>query len=156
MGLDISHDTWHGAYSAFMRWREKIAELVGVPLRLMEGFYSAPGGDSWEKLMNGKDIDGFGAAWPFNSYYREVSKGLPIKWEWLKPDPLHVLLVHSDCDGEISPEDAAKIADRLESLLPVLPSGEAMGHIGNWKDKTAQFIEGCRRAAAAGEPLDFH
>ena len=25
MGLDCSHGCWHGAYSAFMRWRAKLA-----------------------------------------------------------------------------------------------------------------------------------
>jgi len=40
MGLDISHGCWHGAYSAFMRWREKISQVAGLPpLALMEGFY---------------------------------------------------------------------------------------------------------------------
>ena len=29
MGLDTTHDCWHGAYSAFMRWRQKIAEVAG-------------------------------------------------------------------------------------------------------------------------------
>ncbi len=29
MGLDVSHDCWHGAYSAFMRWRRKLAEVAG-------------------------------------------------------------------------------------------------------------------------------
>ena len=40
MGLDTSHNAWHGAYSAFMTWRKKIAHLAGFPpLELMEGFY---------------------------------------------------------------------------------------------------------------------
>lgn len=42
MGLDTTHGCWHGAYSAFMRWREKLAEVAGLPpLMLMEGFYLA-------------------------------------------------------------------------------------------------------------------
>jgi len=31
MGLDTSHDAWHGAYSAFMRWRTEIARCIDVP-----------------------------------------------------------------------------------------------------------------------------
>jgi hypothetical protein len=38
MGLDISHGCWEGAYSAFMRWRQQIAEVAGIPLMLMDGF----------------------------------------------------------------------------------------------------------------------
>ena len=29
MGLDTSHNCWSGAYSAFNRWRTKIAEVAG-------------------------------------------------------------------------------------------------------------------------------
>ena len=29
MGLDTTHDCWHGAYSAFMRWRRKVCEVAG-------------------------------------------------------------------------------------------------------------------------------
>jgi hypothetical protein len=155
MGLDTTHGAWHGAYSAFMRWRTKIAELAGIPLPIMEGFYEAPGGTSWDKAAEGKDQENYNL-WPFNAHFRHTHPSLPVKWESLKPDPLHVLLYHSDCDGEIAPEDCGKIADRLEELMPLLPSAEEAGHIGNWKDKTKQFIDGCRAAAKAGEPLGFH
>lgn len=41
MGLDCSHNAWHGAYSAFMRWRIKLAEVAGLPpLEFMEGMSS--------------------------------------------------------------------------------------------------------------------
>lgn len=156
MGLDVSHGAWHGAYSAFMRWRLKIAEVAGIPLKLMEGFYGSPGGyGTWDEAAKGKDIDGV-AHWPFNAYYKEVAPYLPIKWESLRPDPLHALLNHSDCDGEISSRNCAEIAGRLEELLPLLPNGDAPGHIGNWRDKTSQFMEGCRAAAEANEELEFH
>lgn len=29
MGLDTTHDCWHGAYSSFNRWREKICQAAG-------------------------------------------------------------------------------------------------------------------------------
>lgn len=155
MGLDTTHGAWCGAYSAFNRWRTKIAELAGIPLPLMDGHYGAPGGGDWEEHAKGKEIDGY-SLYPFNAHFKATHPSLPIRWDVLRPDPLHVLLNHSDCDGEISPEDCAKIADRLEELMPQLPNVEDGGHIGNWKDKTKQFIEGCRAAAKAGEPLGFH
>jgi hypothetical protein len=148
MGLDTSHNAWHGAYRAFMRWRMEIARIVGVPLELMEGFY-------YYSRMNVRilaEYDGENA----ESFLKLVDRNCPIKWEALKPDPLHVLLVHSDCDGQIPPEDCALIADRLEQIIPELPAGDAGGHIGNWRDKTQQFIDGCRAASAANESLDFH
>lgn len=148
MGLDCSHDAWHGAYSAFMRWRQEIARLAGVPLELMDGFFDP----AQNNAMALAKIAGDNA----NALRELLTRNCPIRWDSLKPDPLHVLLYHSDCDGEIAPDDCAKIADRLEELLPLLPSGEGGGHIGNWRDKTSKFIAGCRTAAAAGEPLDFH
>ncbi|MES1181174.1 MAG: hypothetical protein ABUL44_00110, partial [Flavobacterium sp.] len=38
MGLDTSHNAWHGPYSSFRYWREMIASKIGVNLQKMEGF----------------------------------------------------------------------------------------------------------------------
>ncbi len=154
MGLDTTHDCWHGAYSAFMRWRQMVAKVAGIPLALMEGFYSPPGGGDWAELTQGKDPL-HGTYWPFGSHYKDTSEWLPIAWESLRPDPLHILLDHSDCDGEIKVENCGPIADRLEELLPKFPSTDGGGHIGNWKDKTAQFIKGLRKAASLKEAVEF-
>ena len=63
MGLDISHDTWHGAYSAFMRWRIEIAKHIGIDLESMEGFGGITKWDDFESnplyhLLNHSDCDG--------------------------------------------------------------------------------------------------
>lgn len=156
MGLDTTHSAWHGAYSAFMRWREKIAEVAGLPpLQLMEGFFCP---------SSGANEMGSTTTFYLGPRPDELTKGcihrieaaLPIKWEALKPSPLHELLQHSDCDGEIPADSCGPIADDLEKLLPFLPDGDAGGHIGVWRDKTRQFIDGLRAAAAANEPLGFH
>jgi hypothetical protein len=36
VGLDTTHDAWHGAYSAFSRWRELIAVAAGYELAEFE------------------------------------------------------------------------------------------------------------------------
>lgn len=132
MGLDCSHNAWHGSYRAFMRWRMKLAAVAGLPpLELMEGFY------------------GLGIS-------SSTDDGLPIRWESLKPSALHELLAHSDCDGEIPPDRCGPIADAMEAMIPLLPDENAGGHIGNWRAKTQQFVDGLRAAAADGKPLDFH
>ena len=155
MGLDCSHNAWHGAYSAFMRWRQEIAKVAGLPpLELMEGFFLPQG---WA----GSGIPTFylgtasGDTLVVNSIKR-LEQSLPILWDCLKPSPLYELLHHSDCDGDIPADKCAAIADALEALIPSLPAGDAGGHIGNWRDKTAQFVAGLRDAALANEPLDFH
>lgn len=149
MGLDCSHEAWHGAYSAFMRWREKIAEVAGLPpLRMMAGF--------WEKGLAPYDP---ATLVPEGHYSKEAvnrfCEGLPISWDCLKPRPLYILLSHSDCDGEIAAEDCGPLADDLATIVQLMPEGEAGGHIGNWKEKTQQFVDGLREAAKANEPLLF-
>lgn len=152
MGLDTSHDCWHGAYSAFMRWRETLARVAGLPpLRLMEGFYEPlpP-----RKLLGGLPTlyHGFDE----RNYLSDIDSQLPIRWSCLRPSPLFVLLYHSDCEGEIAWQDCGPLAEALEALLPKLPNGDDLGHIGNWRDKTSQFVKGLRAAFAARENVNFH
>lgn len=147
MGLDTSHDCWHGSYGAFNRWREMIARVSEFPpLPLMEGFFE-----------KGSHLDTFK---DYAERYENLGSiyydSLPIKWESLKPSPLHILLHHSDCDGELRWQDCGAIALELEKLMPKLPKSEAGGHIGNWRDKTQTFIDGLREAEAAKENVDFH
>lgn len=160
MGLDCSHGAWHGAYSAFHRWRVQIAAAVGIPLDFMEGFYS-----------DGEDSTGIHLTIRLVAYreaaevregaisqadsLRRYLKPFPLKWETLRPDPLHHLLHHSDCEGEITPKRCAAIAKRLDEVVDLLPDEDQGGHIGNIRDKTRTFAAGCRAAAAANEPLRF-
>jgi hypothetical protein len=85
---------------------------------------------------------------------RKMVDRQPLRWESLRPSPLHILLSHSDCDGEIKATDCAPIADALEALLPRL-DGEGGGYVGDFK-RTQTFIDGLRAAAAAGEDVEFH
>lgn len=158
MGLDTSHDAWHGAYSAFRRWRDAISEAAGYEMaRYAVGAAGRP-----------IDLD---KDHTFPAYLMERSIGINWmrledknymgEWDYIPcditgPDPLLILLCHSDCDGYLEPEHCTLIADRLTELLPNLPEPEEGGHIGDYRVKTQHFIDGCRAAAAAGERLDFH
>lgn len=63
MGLDTSHGCWHGAYSAFHRYRTQIAACIGLDLDNMVGF---GGRTSWPDatqeplvhLLNHSDCEG--------------------------------------------------------------------------------------------------
>lgn len=129
MGLDTTHDCWHGAYSSFSYWRNLVATAAGR--ELYEGGYWTPG---WEDLPNLAD---------------------KIQGRWSEPpaDPLLVLLIHSDCDGIIPTELCAALADRLEKLVPLMPDDDAWG---GWGPKTQEFVDGLRAAYAAGEDVEFH
>lgn len=138
MGLDTTHDAWHGAYGAFNRWRNTIAEVAGY--KLIEISYD--GGYKSE----GPDID-------WDSYALKNYQG---EWDTPPADPLIYLIVHSDCDGILTPGAAGAVADRLRGLLPLLPEGEGGGHIGYWREKTQYFIDGLQDAYDLGEEVEFH
>jgi hypothetical protein len=143
MGLDTSRDAWHGAYSAFNRWRDKLAEVAGYTFHKDE--YQRQLVDlDWGGIEEtiGRDLLG---KWP----------AMPVRHDGT-PDPLIVLLAHSDCEGEIQAAFLAPLAERLEELLPKLEGEHGGGHIGSYVEKTRTFIGGLRAAAAANEPLDFH
>lgn len=154
MGLDTSHGCWHGAYSAFMRWRQEVARAAGLPpLELMEGFFSpqSSGTGRIPTFYLGTrrgELEENSIKW--------IEERLPIAWECLEPDALHELLYHSDFEGEIPWQSCAAIADSLERLLPEMQKGNAGGHIGDWQEKTQTFIKGLRAAASKQENVEFH
>ncbi|GIW59486.1 MAG: hypothetical protein KatS3mg087_0552 [Patescibacteria group bacterium] len=61
--------------------------------------------------------------------------------------------------AEISPEDCTKVANDLEPLIPRLADlGFGSGHIereGGYAAVCQKFVDGCRAAAEAKEPLIF-
>ncbi|MEK9726025.1 MAG: hypothetical protein VW405_21410 [Rhodospirillaceae bacterium] len=133
MGLDTTHDCWHGAYSAFHRFRHGIARAIGLDLASMQGFS--------ESTVTGQGRAG-------------------IAWSLLKPDPIHILLNHSDCEGEIAVPNLLPLAARLEELIPALAAIDGVepgvGHLSSGLASAAKrFADGLRRAAAAGEAVEF-
>jgi len=144
MGLDTSHNCWHGAYSAFARFRQAIAKAVGIPLSLMEGFYRPP---EWafEQLTPGAKFE-----------IDKMLQSLPLSWDLFKGDPILALLNHSDCQGDIPAEQCAPLAKRLREIAPLLKGQDGGGHLGDIEAKAIQFAEGCELAASRGENVEFH
>jgi hypothetical protein len=133
MGLDTSHDCWHGAYSAFARWRNELAVAAGYPMDADDRYYELP----WDEFKD-------------ENYQGDWNGKVP------GDDPLLYLLVHSDCDGVIHPEQGKDIAVRLRELLPKLDEEKSGGHIASMHATTQQFIDGLEAAATAGEDVRFH
>jgi hypothetical protein len=122
MGLDTTHDAWHGPYSSFNQWRTEIASHIGINLREMDGY----------------KMQGF-----------RIIPGLP--WDdWVDHD-LYPLLIHSDCEGELTPDECRRIANALGEILPKMdPENEYLLR------KTKQFHDGCQRAALLNQVIEFH
>lgn len=150
MGLCCTHDAFDGSYGSFNRLRQAVCHATGGSFPpdwvFMSDGEPKRGPDGRELLNAAFSADRFHCG---DGYTPEKYPGL------------FAFLDHSDCDGEISPDMCAKVADDLESLLPKV---EALGwtsrewltqYDGSFVRAVRQFIAGCRAAAAADEPLDF-
>lgn len=135
MGLDTTHGCWHGPYSAFMRYREKLVALAWGPDPLRGNIYNYRGFHD-----------------PESHHKHEITSVEPL--EFPADDPLTILIDHSDCDGEILPEQARALADRLEELMKKRMPNRAL--YDELAPATARWITGLRAAAAAGESVGFH
>lgn len=149
MGLDTSHDCWHGSYGSFNRWRNWLAQRIGLPLQCMETFCGPRYGPP---------------KWTAKLEYEEIEyKGIP--WSLLKPDPLYILLNHSDCDGIIPLENLPALEQRLREIIETTPKEEDIigpDTAANYAchdsmiAATKRFADGCLKAIEAGEDVDFH
>ena len=90
-------------YSYFMRIREAISDAIGLPMYFMKHFLEL------------RDC-GFQTIQNINSIHEIYRVGLPINWDIIKPDVLHKLINHSDCDGRLSWRAVGKIAKRLKEI----------------------------------------
>lgn len=168
MGLDTTHNCWHGGYGRFMVWRAALAEAAGFPpLRLMEGFLDPR---EFFIYVNNVRIDLLDLAHRPMAEHNQAGwlshgasqmKHLPIQWAYFEKDPLTVLLNHSDCSGELAAEVCTLLANRLEELLPALDEMDAKHpdpHVARLSlgGQTRQFIDGLRLAASLGEAVRFH
>jgi len=155
MGLDCTHDCWHGSYSAFNRWRDKLAEVAGYTF--------SPCGDPFE--THGMKVIALSRLQPdldWGNIEKTIGRDLLGKWPQIPvrpdgtPDPLIILLAHPDCEGELQWEFLDDLANRLEDLLPELEGLDGGGHVGNYSKTTQRFIDGLRHASEARENVGFH
>lgn len=169
MGLDTSHDCWHGPYSMFMRWREWLAAQVGIPLRLMQGFvdyYPDASDAEWGERNAIGDTDN----WLRARVVEKTIKALvalgkeQVRWDMMKADPLWRLLNHSDCDGNIKWWYCKGIAERLAEVYRQSKDADVLGHGGmnikcgcydSMRRATLRFALGCYRAYRAREHVVF-
>ena len=137
MGLDTTHDAWHGPYSAFSRLRNTLAEAAGYQVKDYE--YA----DGWTGRSAQVVAEG---DWAVENYAGE--------WNGHPPeDPLLILLVHSDCDGQIEADHCRFLAVRLRQIVEAgLPDGPERDR---WIEAALEFADGCDLAASNGEPLEF-
>ena len=111
MGLDTTHNCWHGPYSSFNNFRYQLAKQIGINLDEYEGY----------RDKGTKDLKSI-------------------------PHDIMPLLDHSDCDGELSPDEATQVASGLTTILKEID--ELRGNI-------IRFRNGCVKAAMQNEKVEF-
>lgn len=138
MGLDTTHNCFHGPYGAFNRWRDAVARAAGYQFKRFDGEYRDAVDLDWDVF----DLKNYQGEW-------DIVPG---------DDPLLYLIVHSDCDGVMHPEQGRHLVARLRQLAPkVDPEGVIYGVRGNsMYEVTLRFADGLEWAAAAGEDVEFH
>lgn len=99
----------------------------------------------------------------FNHFRRSLAKHIGITlddmqgfggeedWSPHRDDPLTLLLDHSDCDGELSPEECAKIAPRLRQVVQEIDWGPYPYDL----EHGLLLADVMEKAAKLGKPLIF-
>lgn len=135
MGLDTTHDCWHGSYSAFMRWRQALNHFV------MRDRVEAGDVVARQIADKGMTHEAVIAAWDAGVY---ADQSVPI----------NVLMQHSDCEGEIAAEICGPLADALQAIADKWM--DPRGLYDAERPATDRFIAGLRLAASKGEAVEFH
>ena len=154
MGLDTSHGCWNGPYSQFMRWRIWLADQVGIPMMLMDGFCNMMLTIEDLELVPKDD-------WDFKAAINNAIIERPIPWDCIG-DPIKILLDHSDCEGKIKWWECKILAMRLVQLLKnkketdrdYIP-GPDRGCYDGMVPATRRFIKGLMIAYKAKEDVIF-
>lgn len=127
MGLDTTHNCYHGPYSRFSAWRNSLAEALDWTI--------------------GQDRIGTHYQFPDNS--PDITEDIMMgKWDENPTDVIFVLMLHQDCEGIIPHRFCEPLARRLEELIDKQDE--------EWEDTTFQFITGLLNAHVRGEDVDFH
>lgn len=130
MGLDFTHTDAHFSYGDFGEFRRALARWEGFDLDAMAGHCAPWRGDD-----------------PLTHQNRP--------WDEIDV-PLKPLLNHSDCDGDLSPEECAQVAPRLREAIDALwPDSDGSLEARLYRGNGLALADGMDRAAAAGERLGF-
>jgi len=153
MGLDTSHDCWHGAYGSFREFREGVGRAAGLPYRVItesgydKGSYTLD--IDWD-IYTEANLEG---DWDTDPVWQQKGDiyGHP------KQDDVLYLLIHSDCDGVLRSTYLPRLKKRLEELVPAYDAWVDANYDRHYyKHDLKLFIDGLTKAIEAGEDVDFH
>jgi hypothetical protein len=156
MGLDTTHDCWHGSYTGFAHWRNDIARIIGWDIEdnskvgsgasyvIPEGRVPEQAPPADEEVTT--DGETYTIHWS-QGYNNSVWLG---QWDNDPIDYLDVLMLHSDCEGIIPHRFLEGLCHRLMDIM-----GEQ--EPDSWQRRaTGQFCVGLIEAHNRGEDVGFH
>jgi hypothetical protein len=147
MGLDTTHDAWHGPYGSFSRWRHAVAVAAGI---------IGEDGRLYPAMWDSEGVVPCPIDWDF----WDTQTNYRGKWVKDPEDVIWVLLAHSDCDGHIKKRFLLPLADRLEGLLDKLSSDAYSKDMHYYwfspRGKAEKFIAGLRLAASENKKVKFY
>lgn len=153
MGLDTSHDAYHGGYGGFHVFRETLARATASELGVDMDWPNSIGlPDGWPEAGDQ----------PMDEGLRERLAMGNFTPDEMPPEPIYVLLLHHDCDGVIPAFACSPLADQMERLLPRIDA-ETLAFAPAWAipadrnttDMAKRFVAGLRAASKAGQDLIF-
>lgn len=157
MGLDVSHDCWEGAYSAFNTFRKRIAELDDRQDDLAQWGNKNDSCFLVKEEAAGKAL----IRLEENDDGEHTGKNLTIfDIEDLKSDPVSFLLWHSDCSGIIPFGLCKPLASELLAIAESVDVDEMCGgHIeanSGLKAVIDKFANGLMLAHENKENVEFY
>jgi hypothetical protein len=136
MGLDMSvGEIGHriGSYGYFSRYRKEIFKFFhDQDLDKMEGFALPTSGEDTLGTDNS------------------------LRFKDLKSKELLPFINHSDCDGDLTPQECAECIPDLERYLEYLKKLENKEGTDYFIQTTEQLLEMFRHSVKINEPVSFH
>ncbi len=155
MGLDTTHDCWHGSYGGFAMWRNDLARIIGWDIEDRasgsgRGYVIPEGRVPKQDRPADEEVTTDGETYTINwssAYDNKVWLG---QWDEDPADVIDVLMLHSDCEGKIPLRFHEALCHRLMDIMEQQePESYERLHTG-------QFCVGLINAHAAGEDVEFH
>ena len=126
MGVNFTHCDAGWSYSGFHRFRQRLAEAVGI-----------------------NDLDDMAGFRPLFYDQQNPTEHPNLSWQPYEDDPIRILLNHSDCDGELTPDECRAVWPRLREMVKDWPEGDYD------RIKALELSDGMLLAATLDEPLEF-
>lgn len=158
MGLDTTHDCWHGSYGGFHDFRDLVGRAAKLPYRKQErAWYEDKESEildiDWTKI-SGAQIAG---KWPKTTPLEgPIVERQPGTYDPPLQDNVLYLLIHSDCDGDLHKWYLPRLKARLEELEPEYQRLTAGSDMKYYQHSLRRFINGLERAIQAGQRVRFH